>query len=220
MTNRLALFDCDGTLVDSQHTIAQAMEEAFAAAALPPPTRDATRRVVGLSLVEAMQQLAPDLAPDRHVALAEAYKVAFQAMRRRGHVDEPLFAGVAALLDALEADGWLLGVATGKSDRGLALCLGCHDLADRFATLQTADRHPSKPDPSMALAAMRQAGAAPETTLMIGDTSYDMAMGRAAGVTAIGVAWGYHPVADLWQAGAHHVAERPAEILDYVRTKT
>ena len=220
MTNRLALFDCDGTLVDSQHTIAQAMEEAFAAAGLPPPTREATRRVVGLSLVEAMQQLAPDLAPDHHVALAEAYKKAFQAMRQRGHVDEPLFDGIAELLDALEADGWLLGVATGKSDRGLALCLSCHDLADRFVTLQTADRHPSKPDPSMALAAMAEARAAPEKTLMIGDTSYDMAMGRAAGVTAVGVAWGYHPAAELWQAGAHHVADHPRDILNFTRTKT
>ena len=88
-------------------------------------------------------------------------------------------------------------MATCKSDRGLGLCLAHHGLADRFVTLQTADRHPSKPHPSMVWQAMADAGAAPETTVVIGDTSYDMAMAKAAGATAIGVGWGYHPPAEL-----------------------
>ena len=150
--------------------------------------------------------MLPDAEPDVHVALAEDYKRAFQRLRGDGLVEEPLYDGVAELIDALEADGWLLGVATGKSDRGLALCLEHHGLAGRFVTLQTADRHPSKPHPSMIEPAMAEAGAAPETTLMIGDTSYDMAMARAAGVTAIGVAWGYHDAEELTRAGAHYVA--------------
>lgn len=215
--NRLAIFDCDGTLVDSQHAICAAMEDCFAAAGLAPPARARTRRIVGLSLVEAMREMAPDADQSTHEALAEAYKSAFQAMRGRGIVEEPLFDGVAALIDALAADGWLLGVATGKSDRGLAFCLETHGLAGRFATLQTADRHPSKPHPSMIEAAMAEAGAAPETTLMIGDTSYDMAMARAAGATAIGVAWGYHDAGELVQAGAHHVAAAPADIIALTR---
>jgi phosphoglycolate phosphatase len=211
--NRLALFDCDGTLVDSQHVICAAMETCFAAAGLDPPARERTRRIVGLSLVEAMRAMLPDADREAHVALAEDYKRAFHAMRARGPIEEPLFDGIADLIDALEADGWLLGVATGKSDRGLALCLESHGLAGRFVTLQTADRHPSKPHPSMIHAAMAEAGAAPETTMMIGDTSYDMAMARAAGAMAVGVAWGYHGEDELRAAGARHIADHPSAII-------
>lgn len=210
--NRLAIFDCDGTLVDSQHNICAAMEQCFAAAGLDRPARERTLSVVGLSLVEAMRAMLPEADSGTHAALAEEYKSAFHAMRARGLVEEPLFDGVAALIDALEAEGWLLGIATGKSDRGLALCLEGHGLAGRFATLQTADRHPSKPHPSMIGQAMAEAGASPATTLMIGDTSYDMAMARAAGATAIGALWGYHDAAELTRAGAHHLAAHPSAI--------
>jgi phosphoglycolate phosphatase len=217
VTNRLAIFDCDGTLVDSQHSIAAALADAFTAHDLPVPPPHESRRVVGLSLVEAMAALLPGHPHSLHVTLADSYKSAFQRMRARDAVDEPLFEGIAALLDALEADGWLLGVATGKSDRGLGLCLDCHGLAGRFVTLQTADRHPSKPHPSMVELAMAEAGAEPSTTLMIGDTSFDILMARAAGVTAIGVAWGYHAPQELWEAGAHHVAAHPLEVLEFAR---
>jgi phosphoglycolate phosphatase len=215
--NRLAIFDCDGTLVDSQHNICLAMERCFAAAGLEPPAREHTRTVVGLSLIEAMRAMLPDAAHDDHVALAESYKRAFQAMRAEGLADEPLYEGVAELVDRLEADGWLLGIATGKSDRGVALVLEHHGLAGRFVTIQTADRHPSKPHPSMIEQALAEAGAAAWASLMIGDTSYDMAMARAAGVTAVGVAWGYHSPDELVRAGAHHVAAHPRDILELVQ---
>ena len=215
--NRLAIFDCDGTLVDSQGNICLAMEACFAAAGLDPPARERTRGVVGLSLVEAMRAMLPEAEAEFHAALAEDYKRAFQAMRARGLAEEPLYEGIAELIDKLDAEGWLLGIATGKSDRGVALCLEHHGLAKRFVTLQTADRHPSKPHPSMVEQAMTDAGAAPETSLMIGDTSFDMAMARAAGVTAIGVAWGYHDADSLWRAGAHHLAEHPLDIIDLVK---
>ncbi len=215
--NRLAIFDCDGTLVDSQHNICAAMAHCFAGAGLEPPSSERTRAVVGLSLVEAMQALLPAAAPEAHVDLAERYKKSFHALRAQGLEEEPLYAGVAELIDALDADGWLLGVATGKSDRGLGLCLAYHGLDARFVTLQTADRHPSKPHPAMIEQAMADAGAAPETTVMIGDTSYDMAMARAAGATAIGVAWGYHPPEALRAAGAHHIAAHPMEIIALTR---
>ena len=211
--NRLAIFDCDGTLVDSQHNICLAMERCFADAGLAAPARDRTRRVVGLSLIEAMQAMLPEAQPADHAELAEGYKRVFQAMRADGLADEPLFDGVAELIDALEADGWLLGIATGKSDRGVSLCLDHHGLAGRFVTIQTADRHPSKPHPSMVEQALADAGAAPEASVMIGDTSYDMAMARAAGVTAVGVAWGYHSHDELVRAGAQHVAGHPLDIL-------
>ncbi len=211
--SRLALFDCDGTLVDSQHNICLCMEHAFAKLKFDPPTRSATRRVVGLSLVEAMQVLMPEADNQLHLILAEEYKQAFHSLRGKGLVEEPLFDGIAACLDTLEAAGWLLGVATGKSDRGLALCLEHHGIGDRFITLQTADRHPSKPHPSMVHLAMKEAGATPDTTVMIGDTSFDMAMGIAAGARSLGVDWGYHEPHELIAAGAYQVVTHADAIL-------
>jgi phosphoglycolate phosphatase len=211
--NRLALFDCDGTLVDSQANICRAMESCFAVSRLDPPPREAIRRIVGLSLVPAIAQLLPEAEARQHEAMAEDYKRAFFAMRASGALDpEPLFDGVADAIEALDASGWLLGVATGKSDRGLKHILEHHGLAHRFVTLQTADRHPSKPHPSMVEAAMAEAGASPETTAVIGDTSFDMMMARAAGAHAIGVAWGYHTMHELLEAGAGHVVEHAAAL--------
>ena len=207
---RLAMFDCDGTLVDGQANICRAMEVAFDRDGLPPPPRAAIRRIVGLSLAEAIAVLAP--GADHH-RLAADYRTIFRAMGDDGRLDdEPLFDGVADAIEAIVADGWTLGVATGKSDRGLAHVLARHGLAHRFATLQTADRHPSKPDPAMLLAGMVEAGAAAENTVMIGDTSFDMAMAHAVGARAVGVAWGYHDVAELIAAGADVVAERAADL--------
>jgi phosphoglycolate phosphatase len=217
--NRLALFDCDGTLVDSQSTICLAMEECFAGARLDPPDRRATRRVVGLSLVEAIEALLPGAEPDFHVALADSYKAAFTRLRAEGRVEEPLFEGMADLVASLEAQGWLLGIATGKSDRGLRYCLEQHGLHARFLTLQTADRHPSKPHPSMVEAALAETGADPRSSMMIGDTSFDMAMAKAAGVAAVGVGWGYHDAEELLAAGADFIARRPSEILDYIEAQ-
>jgi phosphoglycolate phosphatase len=210
--NRLALFDCDGTLVDSQHTILLCIDDAFHRAGLTPPPREESRRIVGLSLLPAMLVLVPDAEPALHHQLAEDYKSAFQRLRARGQVEEPLFDGIAVALEALESDGWMLGVATGKSDRGLALCLRHHGIADRFVTLQTADRHPSKPHPSMIYEAMAEAGASPQTTVMIGDTSFDMAMGIAAGARSLGVDWGYHENSDLIEAGAYKIISRASQL--------
>ena len=212
--NRLALFDCDGTLVDSQHNICLCMDDAFARAGLVAPTRNETRRIVGLSLLPAVQRLLPDAAHALQVQVAEDYKSAFQRLRGQGLVEEPLFEGIIEALDSLDADGWMLGVATGKSDRGLVQCLLSHGLKGRFVTLQTADRHPSKPHPSMIHEAMAEAGSAPDTTVMIGDTSFDILMGVAAGTRALGVEWGYHPAEELRAAGAYHVAGHPRELLE------
>jgi len=205
--NRLALFDCDGTLVDSQAAICRAMDECFDAAGLASPGRAATRRVVGLSLMEAMRTLVPDGAPELHLFLTDRYKAAFQRHRSANLVEEPLFDGIAEALETLEAAGWLLGVATGKSDRGLRFCLERHGLHARFVTLQTADRHPSKPHPAMLHAAIAEAGARPETTVMIGDTSFDMMMAVEGGAHALGVGWGYHSPDELRAAGALDVID-------------
>lgn len=211
---RLAVFDCDGTLIDSQISICLAMEGAFARSGIVAPPRVCIRRIVGLSLVEAVAELLPEATPERHAHIAADYKRAFWELRADGLIDEPLFDGIADLLDTLRDDGWLLGVATGKSDRGLALALGHHCLTDHFVTLQTADRHPSKPHPSMVETAMAEAGADPANTVVIGDTSFDIAMALNAGTRAVGVAWGYHDTVDLVRAGAHAIARRPTDLTE------
>jgi phosphoglycolate phosphatase len=210
--NHLALFDCDGTLVDSQASICLAMEKAFGDAGLEPPTRNATRQVVGLSLLEIMRALLPDAEDGLHRDMAERYRAAFLALRGQGQVDEPLYDGIGELIVNLDQGGWMLGVATGKSDRGLIRCLDNHNVREHFVTLQTADRHPSKPHPSMIHQAMADAGSDVATTIMIGDTSYDIEMGRVAGCRTIGVAWGYHSHEELSACGADAIAHSVSEL--------
>lgn len=212
--NRLAIFDCDGTLVDSGGSIHRALGAAFAHHGLDLPERDITKKVIGLSLHEAMATLVPD---GDHAALTETYKQAFFDLRGAGQVEEPLYDGIIELIERLENDDWLLGVATGKSRRGLDHCLASHGLEQRFVTLQTADTNPSKPNPAMAHAAMAEAGAAPETTVFIGDTAWDMGCARAAGCCAIGAAWGYHDHDELVRDGAHHIAQAPLDVVDLSR---
>jgi phosphoglycolate phosphatase len=218
--NKLAIFDCDGTLVDSGANIHAALSDTFHEHGLEVPASHVSRRVIGLSLVEAMAALLPDAEQAQHRVLAESYKRHFQRARFEGRVEEPLFEGIPELLDGLEEGGWLLAVATGKSDRGLSLCLDCHGYAERFVSLQTADRHPSKPHPSMVEQAMADAGAAPETTVVIGDTAFDMGMAVNAGATAIGAGWGYHEAAELLAAGAVAVADAPLEVLAHLKGKS
>ena len=213
---RLIIFDCDGTLVDSQASIVACVQAAFAAEGLPLPEPTSVRRIVGLSLEPALMALLPEPDPLLAHRLALGYKEAFTQHRASPAYHEPLFPGTRELLDSLHARGLLLGVATGKAMRGLRFALEHHGLADRFVTLQTADRHPSKPHPSMALQAMADAGAAPKTTIVIGDTSYDMGMARAAGATGIGAGWGDHDEAELLAGGAVAVAEQPLDILQLI----
>ena len=213
---KLAVFDCDGTLVDGQASICAAMERAFAEAALPAPDRHQVRRIVGLNLPQAVRRLAPEAVPEQHERAVIAYTAAFREAREAGELQEPLFAGIAPLLADLESAGWQLGVATGKSLRGLSHCLATHGLTARFCTLQTADHHPSKPHPAMLEAALAETATDRALAVMIGDTAYDMAMARAAGVRAIGVEWGYHDAHELRAAGADFVAATPADLKEYL----
>ncbi|MFN3990565.1 MAG: HAD-IA family hydrolase [Erythrobacter sp.] len=209
---RLAVFDCDGTLVDGQADVCWAMERAFERARLPAPPMAAVRRVIGLSLPVAIRQLAPDLSDAEAGNVTEFYKSSFRARREEGLLGEPLYDGIADLLAALRAGGWSLAVATGKSDRGLAACLTSHGIADLFISLQTADRHPSKPHPAMLEAALADAGAQPHQAVMIGDTTFDMLMAKSIGVPAIGVAWGYHTAQELRGGGAEAIAETVGDL--------
>lgn len=216
MSVRCAIFDCDGTLVDGQAGICEAMEIAFAEAALPAPDRHQIRRIVGLSLPQAVRILAPHASGEMHAHAVEAYKQAYRASRMEQRLEEPLFDGISELLHDLKDRGWMLAVATGKSDRGLSACLAGHGLTDLFTSLQTADRHPSKPHPAMLEAALFECGAQVEDAVMIGDTSFDMEMARAARVRALGVDWGYHTEDELRGAGAEQVAITTAELGEFL----
>ncbi len=200
---RLAVFDCDGTLVDSQHAIVACMQAAFTGEGLAAPSLAAVRRIIGLPLAECMVRLAPEADATRLDRLVESYKDAFFTLRQRADHHEPLFEGALAALDAVEAEGWMLGVATGKAMRGLLAVLERHGREKRFVTLQTGDQGPGKPDPAMLERAMAETGATPADTVMIGDTTFDMVMAGRARVRALGVEWGYHAPEELVAAGAH-----------------
>lgn len=213
---RLAVFDCDGTLVDSQHNIVAAMEEAWRAHGLTPVPGEMVRRVVGLPLVDAIAALHPEGALEEHLRLSDVYKDAFRSLRMQADHHEPLYPGTAAALDALEQAGWLLAVATGKSRRGLLATLSRHGLESRFIVLKTADDAPGKPNPDMLLDAMTETGAVPDTTVMVGDTVFDIEMALNARTGAIGVSWGYHEPAELVAAGAHRIIDDFADLAEAV----
>ncbi len=217
-STRLVIFDCDGTLVDSQHVIVEAMNQAFRAHALDEPPARSTRRTVGLPLGEAIARLLPEGAEEHVEPVTTAYKEAAFALRQHPNHDEPLYPGVGDVLDILRNRQFLLGVATGKSRRGLDATLERHGLRDHFATLKTADDGPGKPNPDILNHAMAETGAVPDSTIMIGDTTYDIAMAVRAGMQSIGVTWGYHAPEELVATGASHIAETfdelPAVIAD------
>ncbi len=209
---RLVLFDVDGTLVDSQGAIVSAMTACFQAQSLPVPDRDAILSIVGLSLPHAMARLAADQSERIQSALVDGYKQAYHAQRlEQGAASSPLYPGARQVIEALHAQPEvLLGVATGKSQRGLDALLEGHGLQQHFITRQVADHHPSKPHPSMIETALAETGVPAAQAVMVGDTSFDMDMAAAAQVAGIGVSWGYHDRRAL--TTATHVIETFEEL--------
>ncbi len=213
---RLVVFDCDGTLVDSQHTIIEGMRRAFEASGLTAPRAAAVRRTVGLSLGEAVAALHPEGGAADRAMLERKLRTVFAEIRRRPDRQPALFPGAAETIETLDEAGDLLGVATGMSRRGLHDTLDRFGLRDRFVTLQTADDAPSKPHPGMLHRAMAEAGATARATVFVGDTTFDMAMAVNAGVVPIGVGWGYHGVDELRMAGARLVVDSFAGLVDAI----
>lgn len=221
MIPRLIVFDFDGTLVDSQKVIIECMSGAFDHHDLPVPTANAIRRSVGLALEYAIALLLPD-PKDMELAtqVAGAYRERAYAIRESGSYEEPLFEGVRETIAALDLPEIWLGIATGKNRRGLLHSLERHGLHHHFATLKTADDGPSKPHPEILQQAMNETGVAPEHTVMIGDTTYDMLLAKNAGARGIGVSWGYHGNAELLANGASQVVESFGELLDALSVET
>lgn len=207
---RLAVFDMDGTLIDSQGYIQAAMALSFARTGLPAPTEAQVLSIVGLSLPEAMAELSPGAGPAEIEALVDAYKGAFVDLRARtgGEAGARLYPGAQAALERLATrPELLLGIATGKARRGVDHALDAHDWRGFFHTAHCADGHPSKPHPSMLQACMADVGVEPHQAVMIGDTAFDILMAKAAGMAAVGVSWGYHPVERLLDAGADAIID-------------
>ncbi|WP_019646014.1 HAD-IA family hydrolase [Novispirillum itersonii] len=213
---RLVLWDVDGTLVDTQHIIVEAFTMACQSLSLTPPDAATIRSGVGLSLVESVAHSLPDLSPETHVRMAEAYKEAYLVLHARPDFREDLFPGARQALEDLDAAGYLLGIATGKARRGADRFIAHHGFDGRFITIHSADEGPGKPHPRMCLDALRETGVDAANAVMIGDTTFDIQMARAAGMSAIGVSWGNHDPALLQQAGAHHVIDSFDPLLQIV----
>jgi len=208
---RLVVFDCDGTLVDSQHSIVRSVQRAFERGALDPPAASEIRRRVGLSLLDFMRDLAPELDLQTAERITRHYREDFAQERQRSGPD-PFFDGIEPLLRRCHDEGILLGVATGKSRRGLRELLDAHGIRDLFATLQTSDDAPSKPHPGMIENALEETGTEAGDARMVGDTVFDVEAARHAGVASAGVSWGYHDTESLRRAGSTVIVQSASEL--------
>ncbi len=214
MTRKLIIFDCDGTLVDSQHLIVAAMEQAFDSVKRTPPEREAILGIVGLSLPEAIWRLTDGEDEGTVMKIRDGYRDAFGVLRRDPKHNEPMYEGAHdAILQLADDTSIELGIATGKSRRGVDNLLERFDLTSCFTTIQTADDAPSKPHPGMIAQALDETGCQATDAVMIGDTTFDMEMARNAGVKGVGVSWGYHPVHLLAQHDVHGIAEDYKQLL-------
>ena len=214
---KLAIFDCDGTLVDGQHMIISSMKHASEKFDISYPGDEQVRRIVGLSLLDAISTVFPELTDHDHQLLKSEFIDRFQYLRTLDDYHEPLYDGIRETILELNYMGILLGIATGKSTRGLKNMLDNHGFHDHFVTLNTADDGPGKPHPSMINVALSESGVPKENAIMIGDTTYDMIMAENAGVKSVGVTWGYHPEDELKSSGANHIIHHISELINLVK---
>ena len=210
---RLLVFDWDGTLLDSAAAIVSSMQAAARDLGLSPPDETIARQVIGLGLHDALSQAMPDARASEYPRIAERYRYHYLSRDR----ELSLFAGARELVQELSSAGWLLGVATGKSRLGLNRALESSGLKGFFHATRCADECNSKPAPDMLLEIMEELGAAPGSTLMIGDTTHDLRMAKNAGVDALAVGYGAHPREALQAEGPLAFCERFSELTDWLR---
>lgn len=214
---KLALFDCDGTLVDSAALIHEVMARTFVAFGHPRPAIESTKSIIGLTLDIAIARMqGKPHVDDEAVAMTAHYKKIYMDVRGEPGMNVPLFDGIKTVIAALAArDDILIGAVTGKSRRGLVSVLEIHGFAPHFIVSRTADDCPSKPHPAMVTECCDETSMNPADTVVIGDAIYDMQMAKAAGAKAIGVSWGYASVDELIAAGADAIAHHPNDVLDH-----
>ena len=214
---KLALFDCDGTLVDSAALIHEVMARTFVAFGHDRPDVSSTKSIIGLTLDIAIARMQGKPHVDNEaVAMTAHYKKIYMDVRNEPGMDVPLFDGIKPIIAALaRRDDILIGAVTGKSRRGLVNILETHGFAPDFIVSRTADDCPSKPHPAMVTECCDETGMSAADTIVIGDAIYDMQMAKAAGAKAVGVSWGYASVDDLIAAGADAIARHPNDVLDH-----
>jgi phosphoglycolate phosphatase len=210
---KLVIFDFDGTLVDSRKLITESNRVVFGQFGFAVPSEEESFSLVGMSLELVLMQLAgPDAPVEKMVA---AYQHALPLLRADAAYAEVPFDGAADLLAALAERGDVrLGIATSHVFHTIAPALERFGWQGLFCTVQTADKAPSKPHPGMILQALSEAVVKAEDAIMVGDTSYDIEMARAADVRGVAVSWGYHRPDRLLAAGASSVVNSMSELRD------
>ena len=213
---RLAIWDVDGTLVDSRSSIFRAAVEAATAIGVAPPNYDEVRAIVGVSLYQALEMMRPDLDADTLAAYTHEFQQAFLRFHADPNFHDALYPGADACLRALKSEGWRLGMATGNSRRGVDRCIRIYGWQGVFDATFCADDGPSKPHPHMINGNLSTLGLLAHQAVMIGDTAHDIQMAAKAGVRTIGVTWGFHTVDELRAAGADEIVHDFAELQEHL----
>lgn len=216
---KLILFDADGTIVDSQAIIHEAMRLCFHRFEKDEPHISQTRSVIGLTLDRAIATVLQKDIDAEVDAMAGEYREIYLSLLNRPELESAPFAGMTDIVRTLAGrSDVLLGLVTGKSRRGVRRMIEANGFGGCFMTIRCADDCPSKPDPAMVSECIDEAGVTPADTLVVGDTTFDMQMARAAGATGVGVNWGYHNGEQLIGAGAAFLARDTADLRNYVDT--
>ena len=214
---KLLLFDYDGTLVDSAKMIIDGTIEAFNRCGLETPKPKEIKAGIGQTLDIAIKSYLP---PEHKGLLDEIirnYRQWYVEKDLEGTQFEPLFENIKPLLEILHRDGWKLGIATNKSFRGLSRGLLHHEIERFFSIIMTTDNFTPKPDKAMALHALKTLRIKKSEAFMIGDTVYDIDMGKNAKINTIGVTWGYNTKEQLHQANADHIIHDPSELFKILK---
>jgi phosphoglycolate phosphatase len=208
----LVVWDWDGTIVDSTSAIADAIVGAAVDLGLPAPSERDARWVIGLGLLEAIHHAVPAIRREQMPAFIERYRVHY--LKRDAELKT--FEGIPELLRGLDAAGVPLAVATGKSRVGLNRALVQTGFGPRFAATRCADEGAPKPDPWMLRDLGEVLQTPPSRMVMIGDTTHDVGMAKAAGAASVAVLYGAHDAGSLHAIGPDAVADTVPTLADWL----
>jgi len=204
---RLIIFDCDGTLVDSQKSIMSAIVTAWEGFGLNPPKLSSVLQVIGLTIQDSVRVLEPNLNENDYGKLEKEFYSAFVNLNEQEKIEEELFPNVVETLNVLNDDKSYLAVLTGKGKLGLQNTLKNKNIGQYFIATKTSDCGPGKPNPQTMNELIAELGVEKENVVMIGDTTHDILTAKNAGVKSIGVSFGYHSVNELVNAGADEIVD-------------